>query len=87
MGFVGNLALTLVIAVVASNTLLLIFQQFNSQVKLLLLLAVLPLLYCLGKTFHLSSLTMILVFGPVIVKMKLFFLGKIQVILELKKMA
>ena len=63
MGFVGNLALTLVIAVVGSNTLLLIFQQFNSQVNLLLLLAVLPLLYSMGKAFHLSSITLILVFG------------------------
>jgi potassium/hydrogen antiporter len=86
-GFAGNLALTLVIAMVASYAILLIFQQIKSQAKLFLLIAVLLLLYSVGKAFHLSSLIIILVFGLVIANVKLFFPGKMQVFLEQKKMA
>lgn len=87
VGFAGNFVLTLVIAIVASYAILLIFQQIKSQAKLFLLIAVLLLLYAVGKAFHLSALIIILIFGLVIANVKLFFPGKMKVFLEKKKMA
>lgn len=84
-GFAGNLVLTLVIGLIASYAIILIFQQIKSQAKLFLLIAVLLLLYAIGKKFHLSSLIIILIFGLVIANVKLFFPGKTAVFLEHEK--
>ncbi|PKV51308.1 sodium/proton antiporter (CPA1 family) [Aquimarina sp. MAR_2010_214] len=84
-GFFLNLILTIVISLVASYAIILIFQKIKSQVKLFLLIAVLLLLYALGKKMHLSSLIIILIFGLVIANMKLFFQGKLRGYLHLEK--
>ncbi len=83
--FTGNLALTIIISLVASYAIILIFQRIKSQVKLFLLIAVLLLLYALGKQMHLSSLIIILIFGLVIANMKLFFKGKLSRFLHYEK--
>ncbi|PIE49620.1 MAG: sodium:proton exchanger [Flavobacteriales bacterium] len=85
VGFVGNLVLTVVVSVVASYLIILIFQKMKSQAKLFLLIAVLLLLYALGKKMHLSSLIIILIFGLVIANMKLFFSGRLSKFLEYSK--
>lgn len=85
VGFTGNLLLTIVIALVASYTIIIVFQKIKSNVKLFLLIAVLLLLYALGKKMHLSSLIIILIFGLVIANMKVFFKGKLSKFLEYKK--
>ncbi len=84
-GFAINLLITVVIALVASYTIILIFQRIKSPAKLFLLIAVLLLLYAIGKKFHLSSLIIILIFGLVIANIKLFFPGKLAVFLEKEK--
>ncbi len=84
-GFFLNLIVTIVISLVASYAIILIFQKIKSQVKLFLLIAVLLLLYALGKKMHLSSLIIILIFGLVIANMKLFFQGKLQGYLDVEK--
>lgn len=71
----SNIFITVVLSVLISYALVLIFQRVQTQVKLFLLIAVLLLLYALGKQFHLSSLLIILVFGLVINNHKLFFRG------------
>ena len=86
LGFSVNLLLTIVIAVVASYAIILIFQRIKSQAKLFLLIAVLLLLYALGKKMHLSSLIIILIFGLIVKNIKLFFPGKTAVFLEEEKM-
>ncbi len=86
VGFAGNLVLTIVIGLVASYAIILIFQQIKSQAKLFLLIAVLLLLYAIGKKMHLSSLIIILIFGLVIANVKLFFPGKMAVFLENEKL-
>lgn len=86
VGFAGNIVLTIIIAIVASYALVLIFQRIKSQAKQFLLIAVLLLLYAIGKKMHLSSLIIILVFGLVIANVKLFFPGKVAVFLDKKKM-
>ncbi|UOB17608.1 cation:proton antiporter domain-containing protein [Abyssalbus ytuae] len=85
VGFIGNLILTVAISLVASYGLILIFQRIKSQVKLFLLIAVLLLLYALGKKMHLSSLIIILIFGLVITNMKLFFKGRLGEMLHFEK--
>ncbi len=85
VGFGGNLMLTVVISLVASYAIILIFQKIKSNVKLFLLIAVLLLLYALGKKMHLSSLIIILIFGLVIANMKLFFKGKLSRLLDYAK--
>jgi len=74
-GFLGNLGLTIIIAMVASYILVFIFQNLKSQVKLFVLIAILLLLYSISKLMHLSSLIIILIFGLVISNSHLFFRG------------
>jgi len=82
VGFAGNLILTIIIAIVASYAIILIFQRIKSQAKLFLLIAVLLLLYAIGKKMHLSSLIIILVFGLIVKNVNLFFPGKTKIFLE-----
>lgn len=74
---VSNIVITVVLSVVISYALVLVFQKVRTQVKLFLLIAVLLLLYSIGKLFHLSSLLIILIFGLVLNNYKLFFRGKL----------
>jgi cell volume regulation protein A len=83
--FLGNIVLTIVISLIASYVIVLIFQNIKSHVKLFLLIAVLLLLYALGKKMHLSSLIIILIFGLLIANMKLFFQGRLQKWLKYKQ--
>lgn len=84
-GFAGNVLLTIVLSVIASYIIVLIFQNIRSHTKLFLLIAVLLLLYALGKKMHLSSLIIILVFGLLIANMKLFFRGFLKKWLNYKE--
>ncbi|MBW1298060.1 cation:proton antiporter [Aquimarina litoralis] len=84
-GFAFNLILTIIISLIASYGIILIFQKIKSQVKLFLLIAVLLLLYGLGKKMHLSSLIIVLIFGLVIANMKLFFQWKLENLLDYEK--
>ena len=85
IGFTGNLLITILISLIASYVIILIFQKIKSQVKLFLLIAVLLLLYGVGKKMHLSSLIIILIFGLVIANMKLFFKGRLSKFLHYEK--
>ena len=84
-GFAGNIVLTIVLSLVASYLIVLVFQNIKSHTKLFLLIAVLLLIYALGKKMHLSSLIIILVFGLLIANMKLFFRGPLRKWLDFKK--
>jgi cell volume regulation protein A len=77
LGFGGNVLLTVALSIVVSYVIILIFQNIRSHTKLFLLIAVLMLLYAIGKQMHLSSLIIILVFGLIIANMKLFFRGQL----------
>jgi NhaP-type Na+/H+ or K+/H+ antiporter len=75
---VSNIIITVVLSVVISYALVLVFQKVQTQVKLFLLIAVLLLLYSIGKLWHLSSLLIILIFGLVLNNHKIFFRGKLK---------
>lgn len=83
--FFGLTGLTVVLSLVAAYLILVVFQNIKSHTKLFLLIAVLLLLYAVGKKFHLSSLIIILVFGLVIANVKLFFQGPFKRWLNLRK--
>lgn len=71
-----NIIVTLVISIILAYAMVFIFQRLTSQVKLFLVISVLMLMYALGKTFHLSSLLIILAFGLVLNNTAIFFRGK-----------
>lgn len=85
VGFAGNLLLTIVISLVASYFIVIIFQNIKTHVKLFLLIAILLLLYAIGKKLHLSSLIIILIFGLLIANMELFFSGRLRRFLNYRK--
>ncbi|MEM7513668.1 MAG: cation:proton antiporter [Bacteroidota bacterium] len=76
--FVGTFGLTLLISLVASYILIFLFQNITSHVKLFVLIAILILLYAVGKQQHLSSLIIILIFGLVMSNSHIFFRGKLK---------
>ena len=78
----SNIALTIILSVVVSYALVLLFQKLDTHVKLFLLIAVLLLLYSLGKLFHLSSLVIILVFGLVLNNHRVFFFKPLDRLLD-----
>ncbi len=73
--FVWNVALTVVVSVLASFGVIWVFQRIRTRVKFFLLIAVLILLYSLGKKMSLSSLLIILVFGLMVSNQGLMFRG------------
>jgi hypothetical protein len=75
---VKNIGVTVLVSIVLSYALVFIFQKLTSQVKLFLVIAVLMMMYALGKKFHLSSLLIILFFGLVLNNTHLFFKGRLQ---------
>lgn len=74
-GITGNIIVTVILSVVASFGLILLIQRITSQLKLFLLIAVLLLLYAVGKKMGYSSLVLILFFGLMLNNTKLFFRG------------
>lgn len=85
LAYGGKVLITIVVSLIASYGIVLIFQRIKSHVKLFLLIAVLLLLYGIGKKFHLSSLIIILVFGLMIANMRLFFQGPLKKLLNYKQ--
>jgi Kef-type K+ transport system membrane component KefB len=83
----GNLALTIIVSVLISYLLIYIFQKIKGHGKLFLLIAILLLLYSVGKLFHLSSLIIILIFGVILNNYTVFFGGDFKKFIDLKKVA
>ena len=81
----GNLILTVIFSIILSYILIYIFQNIKGHVKLFLLIAILLLLYAVGKMFHLSSLIIILIFGVILNNYKVFFRGNLMKILNKKR--
>ena len=81
----GGIVFTIIISVLISYVLIYIFQNIKGHVKLFLLIAILLLLYAIGKMFHLSSLIIILVFGIILNNYKVFFKGRLIGLLNQNK--
>lgn len=74
----SNIFLTLAISVVLSYALLYVIQNIRGEAKFFLFLAVLVLLYAVGKLFHLSSLVIILMFGLLLRNHKVLLFWKLE---------
>jgi len=74
----GNLLLTIFASVILSYVLLYIIQNIRGEAKFFLFLAVLVLLYSVGKLFHLSSLIIILMFGLLLRNHKVLLFWKLE---------
>lgn len=75
-------ALTVVVSVLISILLIILFKFVKTDVKLFLFIAILILMYALGKKFHLSSLILILVFGLILKNHHLIFKGPLKNIIK-----
>ena len=73
-----NIAITIMLSVIVAYVMVYLFQHLRMQVKLFLIIAVLILLFAVGKYFHLSSLLIILAFGLVLNNTEIFFQGKLS---------
>jgi cell volume regulation protein A len=73
----GNVFISIILAISLSLALIFVFQKIQTKVKLFLLIAVLMLLYSVGKKFHLSALLIILIFGLILQNHRLLFKGKL----------
>ena len=78
MNIVGNISITMLISVVLGFVMIYFIQKLEGDVKLFLPIAVLLLLYSVGKLFHLSSLIFVLAFGLMINNSKVFFRGPLK---------
>jgi NhaP-type Na+/H+ and K+/H+ antiporter len=78
----GNLVITIIFSIIISYILIYVFQNIKGHVKLFLLIAILLLLYAVGKMFHLSSLIIILIFGVILNNYKVFFRGGLMKLLN-----
>lgn len=81
----ANVGLTLVLSLVICYALVYVLQRITGQVKLFLTVAILSLLYVIGKSFELSSLVMILVFGLMLNNHKVFWRWKLKPLISNKK--
>ena len=78
----SNISITIISSIVLSFVLLYIFQNLKSEIKLFLLISVLILIYAIGKSFHLSSLIIILIFGLLLNNRKYIFKGFLSKIIK-----
>jgi NhaP-type Na+/H+ or K+/H+ antiporter len=80
-----NLTITIAIALVVSYVLLIVFQNIKEKAKLFVLISLLMLLYAIAKTFHLSPLIIILIFGLAVSNSGLFFRGRLKRFIQPEK--
>lgn len=73
-----NIFFTVLLSILISGALVWVFQQITTHVKLFLVIAILMLLYAIGKLAHFSSLVLILTFGLMLNNPELFFRGKLS---------
>ena len=80
--FGWTFGVSVLVSAIFSYLLVLLLQNIRTQLKLFLLIAVLILLYAVGKMMHLSSLLVILIFGLTLNNQKLFFPGPLRFLLK-----
>lgn len=66
---------SILFSIVISYIMVYLFSKIKTHIKLFLMLAILSLLYAIGKKLHLSSLLIIFIFGLVLNNSRLFFRG------------
>lgn len=84
------ISLNVIISVVASFVLgyllIYLFQRIRSEVKFFLFLAIIALIFSIGKYFNYSALLAVLIFGLLLENYHTFFKGKIGKLLDEKQL-
>ena len=80
-----NISSTVFLSIIISYIMVYLFQFLKMQVKLFLIIAVLLMLFAIGKYFHLSSLLIILTFGIVLNNTAVFFRGRLSRLFDIEK--
>lgn len=75
---------TIVFSFLLSYTMVYFFSKIKTHIKLFLMLAILALLYSIGKKLNLSSLLIIFIFGLVLNNSKQFFRWKLKNYIDFK---
>ncbi|MGF7139355.1 cation:proton antiporter domain-containing protein [Roseimarinus sediminis] len=73
-----SLLTTIVVSLVLGYLLVMALQALRGGVKFFLILAILILLYSVGKMMHISSLLIILIFGLILNNRTVFFRGRLS---------
>ncbi|MFA9389824.1 MAG: cation:proton antiporter [Prolixibacteraceae bacterium] len=73
-----NLLTTIGISLLLGYIMVWALQSLKTRTKFFLILAILILLYAIGKLIHISSLLIILIFGLILNNRKVFFRGKLS---------
>ena len=73
---------SIAISFILSYFLVYFFSRITTHLKVFLMMALLALLYSLGKKFHISSLLIILIFGIVMNNTELFFRGPLSKLIK-----
>ena len=81
-----NIISTVLLAVVVSYFLVWLLQRISAQVKMVLLISVLVMLYAMAEMLHLSSLIIILIFGLVLNNYSHFFRWKLRSWISVEKL-
>lgn len=79
----GNLFLTVVFSIALSSLLVYVFQKIATHAKFFLMIALITLLYTLGKLVHLSPLLMVFLFGLVINNPRLLLVFNVRSLIDL----
>lgn len=72
-----NVIISIVASFVLSYLLIYLFQRVRSEVKLFLFLAIIALIFSIGKYFNYSALLAVLIFGLLLENYHTFFKGKV----------
>jgi Kef-type K+ transport system membrane component KefB len=72
---ISDIVIAVLFTIIASYSLIFVFQKIKSEIKLFLLIAVLTLIFAIGKVMHMPSISllMILVFGLILNNRDIFF--------------
>jgi Kef-type K+ transport system membrane component KefB len=79
-----SILITIAVSFILSYIMVYFFGKIKTQIKFFLIIAILTLLYSIGKGLHLSSLLIIFIFGLVLNNTKYFFKGRISEFIDFK---
>ncbi len=87
VGFAGSFLLIILLSLLASAFLLYLTAKITTHIKFFLLLAILFLLYAMGKLYHLPALLLVLFFGLTLSNFTLIIHPKLKSFLNVDELA
>lgn len=80
-----NILITILLSIILSYLLVLLFHNIKTKLKMFLIIAILTLIYGIGKILHISALLLILIFGLVLNNTYIFFPGRLSKLINHKE--